>query len=84
MLIFVWLQLTTKEEWITVLYGCIDSTAVDMYPIRDNNPVVAVLFLVFMLFGYDVCPLTVFAHHAFVQQRVAYTSWRVRGVALTM
>jgi hypothetical protein len=44
-------QLSTTEQWVVVMYATIDARGIDMQPVRDANPIVGLLWMVFMLFG---------------------------------
>ncbi len=44
-------EISTTEGWVDVMYAAIDQRGVEMQPIRDSNPLWAVFFIFFLIFG---------------------------------
>lgn len=44
-------EMSTTEQWVEVMFTAIDTTAIDMQPIRDNTPEWAFFFVAFMVIG---------------------------------
>ena len=42
-------QISTQSNWAQVMYAAIDSTGIDMQPIRDNQPAWIIFFISFIL-----------------------------------
>ena len=44
-------EIATTEGWVDVMYAAIDQRGEGMQPVRDSNPLWAVFFIVFLIFG---------------------------------
>lgn len=44
-------EMSTTEQWADVMYVGVDSTDIDMQPIRDNRPAWSFFFIAFMIVG---------------------------------
>ena len=44
-------EISTTERWVDVMYAAIDQRGINMQPIRDNNILWALFFIIFLLIG---------------------------------
>ena len=44
-------EIATTEGWIDVMYAAVDQRGIEMQPVRDNNPLWALFFIVFLIVG---------------------------------
>lgn len=44
-------EISTTESWVDVMHAAIDQRGIDMQPVRDNNRIWALYFVVFLLAG---------------------------------
>ncbi|KAL7543245.1 hypothetical protein ACHAXR_012558 [Thalassiosira sp. AJA248-18] len=44
-------EISTTESWVNVMYAAIDQRGIDMQPVRDNNRLWALFFVVFLVLG---------------------------------
>ncbi|KAL7552270.1 hypothetical protein ACHAWF_016556 [Thalassiosira exigua] len=44
-------EISTTESWVDVMYAAIDNRGIDMQPVRDNNRLWALFFVVFLVLG---------------------------------
>ena len=44
-------EISTTESWVDVMHAAIDQRGIDMQPVRDNNRLWALFFVIFLVLG---------------------------------